>query len=139
MSKGFKTSVQRHNSLSTVRFGTKSVGRRLPLSVANENQQGGGNDENGNPQGTLGEDTRRSLWSFLGAGAAGSAILIDIAALALAIAGAQEFVNSALPVAFLAFTLAVVGYFLGARMLAVGAIVFTVVALAVSAVVLQGL
>jgi hypothetical protein len=107
--------------------------------MANENQQGGGNDEDGNPQGSLGADTRRSLRSFLGAGAAGSAILIDIAAMGLAIAGAQEFVNSALPVAFLAFTLAVVGYFLGARMLAVGAIVFTVVALAISAVVLQGL
>jgi hypothetical protein len=59
--------------------------------------------------------------------------------MAVAIAGSQEFVNSVLPVAFLAFTLAVVGYFLGARMLAAGALVFTVAALAISAVVLQGL
>lgn len=109
------------------------------MSMANENQQGGGNGEGGDPQGSLGEDTKRSLRSFLGAGAAGSAILIDIAAMVAAIAGSQEFVNSVLPVAFLAFTLAVVGYFLGARMLAAGALVFTVAALAISAVVLQGL
>jgi hypothetical protein len=47
--------------------------------------------------------------------------------------------NNAVPVAFLALTLAVVGYFLGARMLAAGAVVFTVVALALAAAVIQWL
>ncbi len=104
-----------------------------------EDQPGGGNEGEGNPQGDLSEDTRRSLWLFLGAGAAGSAILIDVVAMVLAFAGSQEFLNSAVPVAFLAFALAVTGYFLGARMLAIGAVAFTVVALAISAAALQWL
>ncbi|MBA3474561.1 MAG: hypothetical protein H0T57_15305 [Rubrobacter sp.] len=45
--------------------------------------------------------------------------------------------NDAVPVAFMAFTLAVIGYFLGARMLAVGAVVFTVIAIAVAAAIMQ--
>lgn len=107
-------------------------------AARNENQPGG-NSEDVNPQGSLSEDTRQSVWFFLGVGAAASAILIDVVAMAVAFAGSREFLNSAVPVAFLAFTLAVVGYFLGARMLAVGAMVFTVVALAVSATALQWL
>lgn len=104
-----------------------------------EDQPEGGNEGEGNPQENLSEETRQSLWLFLGAGAAGSAVLIDVVAMVLAFAGSREFLNSAVPVAFLAFTLAVAGYFLGARMLAVGAVVFTVVTLAVSAVALQWL
>ncbi len=102
-----------------------------------EDQPGGGNDEGDNPQGNLSEETKRSVWFFLGVGAAGSAILLDVAAIATAFSGSQEFLNDALPVAFMAFVLAVIGYFLGARMLAVGAVVFTVIALAVAAVIMQ--
>ncbi len=108
-------------------------------AARDENQPGGTDGEDGNPSGSLSGDTRQSVWFFLGVGAAGSAILVDVVAMAVAFAGSREFENSAIPVAFLAFMLAVVGYFLGARMLAVGAVVFTVVALAVSAVVLQWL
>ena len=104
-----------------------------------ENQPGGGNEEGDNPQGSLSEDTKRSVWYFLGVGAAGSAILVDVAAIATAFSGSQQFLNDAAPVAFLALMLAVIGYFLGARMLAVGAVAFTVVALAVAAVIMQWL
>jgi hypothetical protein len=104
-----------------------------------EDQPGGGNDGEENPQGNLSEETRRSVWYFLGVGAAGSAILVDVAAIATAFSGSQEFLNDAAPVAFLALMLAVIGYFLGARMLAVGAVVFTVIALAVAAVIMQWL
>ncbi|MCA1715791.1 MAG: hypothetical protein LC781_02670 [Actinobacteria bacterium] len=104
-----------------------------------EDQPGGGNDGEENPQGNLSEATRRSVWFFLGVGAAGSAILVDIAAIATAFSGSQEFLNDAAPVAFLALMLAVIGYFLGARMLAVGAVVFTVIALAVAATIMQWL
>ena len=104
-----------------------------------ENQPGGGNDEGDNPQGGLGEETRRSVWYFLGVGAAGSAVLVDVASVASAFSGNQEFLNNAVPVAFMAIVLAVIGYFLGARMLAVGAVVFTVIALAVAAVIMQWL
>ena len=108
-------------------------------AARNENQPAGESEEDGNPQGGLGEETRRSVWYFLGVGAAASAVLVDVAAMAVAFAGSQEFLNSAIPVAFIAFTMAVVGYFLGARVPALGAMVFTVVALAVSAVALQWL
>jgi hypothetical protein len=47
--------------------------------------------------------------------------------------------NDAAPVAFLALMLAVIGYFLGARMLAVGAVAFTVIAIAVAALIMQWL
>lgn len=104
-----------------------------------ENQPAGESEEDANPQGSLAQETRRSVWYFLGVGAAGSAVLMDVVAMAFAFAGSEEFWNSAIPVAFLAFTLAVVGYFLGARMVALGAMAFTVVALAVSAVALQWL
>ena len=70
-------------------------------------------------------------------GAAGSAILVNLAAIATAFLDNQEFLNTAVPVAFIAFTLAVIGYFLGARMLAVSAVVFTVIALAVAATIMQ--
>ena len=106
-------------------------------AARNENRPAGESEEGANPQGGLAQETRRSVWYFLGVGAAASAVLVDVVAMAVAFAGSQEFLNSAVPVAFLAFTLAVVGYFLGARMLALGAIAFTVVALAVSAVALQ--
>jgi hypothetical protein len=108
-------------------------------AARNENQPAGESEEDGNPQGGLGEETRRSVWYFLGVGAAVSAVLVDVVAMAVAFAGSQEFLNSAIPVAFIAFTMAVVGYFLGARVPALGAMVFTVVALAVSAVALQWL
>jgi hypothetical protein len=104
-----------------------------------EDQPGGGNDGEENPQGNLSEETRRSVWYFVGVGAAGSAILVDVAAIATAFSGSQQFLNDAAPVAFLALMLAVIGYFLGARMLAVGAVAFTVVALAVAAVIMQWL
>jgi hypothetical protein len=106
-------------------------------AARNENQSAGGSEEDGNPQGSLGEETRRSVWHFLGVGAAGSAILVNLAAIATAFLDNQEFLNTAVPVAFIAFTLAVIGYFLGARMLAVGAVVFTVIALAVAATIMQ--
>ncbi len=108
-------------------------------AARNENQPAEESEEDANPQGSLGEETRQSVWYFLGAGAAGSAILIDVAAIAAAFSGRQEFLNDAVPVAFLSFTLAVIGYFLGARMLAIGAVVFTVIAIAVAAVILQWL
>jgi len=105
----------------------------------NDNQPEGEDDKAGSPQGSLREETRRSIWFFLGVGACVTAILIDVAGVATAFSGAQEFLSDAVPVAFLAFALAVVGYFLGARMLAAGAIVFTVVALALAAAVIQWL
>lgn len=105
----------------------------------NENQPVGEDDETGNPQGNLREETRQSIWFFLGVGASVSAILIDVAGVATAFSGAQEFLNDAVPIAFLALVLATVGYFLGARMLAAGAIVFTVIALALAAAVIQWL
>lgn len=105
----------------------------------NENRPEGEDDEARSPQGNLREETRRSIWFFLGVGASITAMLIDVAGVATAFSGSQEFLNDAVPIAFLAFALAVVGYFLGARMLAAGAIVFTVVALALAAVVIQWL
>ena len=108
-------------------------------AARNENQPAGESEEDGNLQGGLGEETRRSVWYFLGVGAAGSAILVDVAAIATAFSGSQEFLNDAASVAFLAFALAVIGYFLGARMLAVGAVVFTVIAIAVAAAIMQWL
>ena len=108
-------------------------------AARNESQPAGESEEDGNSQGGLGEETRRSVWYFLGVGAAGSAVLVDVVSVASAFSGNQEFLNNAVPVALIAFTLAVIGYFLGARMLAIGAVVFTVIALAVSAVALQWL
>ena len=108
-------------------------------AARNENQTGVGSEEDGNPQGGLGEETSRSVWFFLGMGAAGSAILIDVAAVVSAFFNDQQFVNNAVPVAFLAIMLAIIGYLLGARMLAVGAVVFTVIALAVAAAIVQWL
>jgi fatty acid desaturase len=105
----------------------------------NENQPEGKDDEAQSSQGSLREETRRSIWFFLGVGASVTAILIDVAGVATAFSGSQEFLNDAVPIAFLAFALAVVGYFLGARMLAAGAIVFTVIALSLAAVVIQWL
>ena len=164
---GYRIRVQRQSSVDAVRGGTKRVGEDTLLSIAiasfvalvivgalaglfffrafgqaaarNENQPVGESEEDANPQGSLGEETRRSVWYFLGVGAAGSAILVDIAAIATAFSGSQEFLNNAVPVAFIAFTLAVIAYFLGARMLAVGAVVFTVIAIAAAAVILQWL
>ncbi len=106
-------------------------------AARNESQVGGGNDED--QPASLGEETRRSVWFFVGVGAAASAVLVDLVAVATAFSGTQEFLNNAVPTAFLAFILAVVGYFLGARVLAVGAVVFTVVALAVAAAIIQWL
>ena len=107
-------------------------------AARNENQPGGGDAEAGNPEG-LREETRRSVWHFVGMGAAGSAILVSLAAIITAFSRAQEFQNDAAPVGFIALILAVVGYFLGARMLAVVAVVFTVVALVIAAIISQSL
>ena len=107
-------------------------------AARNENQPGGGSEEDGDLQG-LGEETRRSVWHFLGVGAAGSAILIDVAAVVSAFFNDQQYVNNAVPVAFLAIMLAIIGYLLGARMAAIGAVVFTVIALAVAAAIVQWL
>jgi hypothetical protein len=134
--RGFRIYAQRQNNGSVSGPARKAWGRRPVLS---EDQPGGGNDEGDNPQGNLSEETRRSVWFFLGVGAAGSAILVDVAAIATAFSGSQEFLNDAAPVAFLALMLAVIGYFLGARMLAVGAVAFTVIAIAVAAVIMQWL
>ena len=108
-------------------------------AARNENQPAGESAEDGNSQSGLSEETRRSVWYFLGVGAAGSAVLVDVVSVASAFSGNQEFLNNAVPVAFIALTLAVIGYFLGARMLAIGAVVFTVIALAVAAAILQWL
>ncbi len=108
-------------------------------AARNESQPGGGSEEDGNPQGGLDEETRRSVWHFLGVGAAGSAILIDVAAVVSAFFNDQQYVNNAVPVGFLAIMLAIIGYLLGARMAAIGAVVFTVVALAVAAAIVQWL
>ena len=108
-------------------------------AARNENQSGGGSEEDVNPQGGLGEETRRSVWFFLGMCAAGSAILVDVAAVISAFFNDQQFVNNAVPVAFLAFMMAIIGYLLGARMIAVGAVVFTVIALTVAAAIVQWL
>jgi hypothetical protein len=108
-------------------------------AARNENQPGGGSEEDGDAQGGLGEETRRSVWFFLGMGAAGSAILIDVVAVVSAFSNDQQFVSNAVPVAFLAIMLALIGYLLGARMLAVGAVVFTVIALVIAAAIVQWL
>ena len=108
-------------------------------TARNENQPGGGSEEDGDAQGGLGEETRRSVWFFMGMGAAGSAILVDVAAIISAFFNDQQFVNNAVPVAFLAIMLAIIGYLLGARMIAVGAVVFTVIALVVAAAIVQWL
>jgi len=105
----------------------------------NENQPEGEDDEARSSQGSLREETRRSIWFFLGVGASVTAMLIDVAGVATAFSSYQEFLNDAVPIAFLAFALAVVGYFLGSRILAAGAIVFTVVALVLAAAVIQWL
>lgn len=68
-----------------------------------------------------------------------TAMLIDVAAVVTAFSGDNQFENNASSVAFLAFMLAVIAYFLGARMIAAGAVVFTVVALAVAAAIMQWL
>ena len=105
-------------------------------AARNENQPGGGDAEAGNPEG-LREETRRSVWHFVGVSAAGGAILVSLAAIGTAFSRAQEFQNDAAPVGFIALILAVVAYFLGARMLAVVAVVFTVVALVIAAIISQ--
>ena len=63
-------------------------------AARNENQPGGGDAEAGNPEG-LREETRRSVWHFVGMGAAGSAILVSLAAIITAFSRAQEFQNDA--------------------------------------------
>lgn len=108
-------------------------------AARDEDQAGGGNEEDGDQPGSLGEETRRSVWFFLGVGAAMTAMLIDVAAVVTAFSGDNQFENNASSVAFLAFMLAVIAYFLGARMIAAGAVVFTVVALAVAAAIMQWL
>ena len=110
------------------------VGR---AAARNENQPEGGDAEAGNPEEGLREETRRSVWHFVGVGAAGGAILVSLAAIGTAFSRAQEFQNDAAPVGFIALILAVVAYFLGARMLAVVAVVFTVVALVIAAIISQ--
>jgi hypothetical protein len=63
-------------------------------------------------------------------------VLISVAAVVSAFSTDVQFESSGLPAGFLGFILAVVGYFLGARRLGAMAIVFTVLAAVLGAVVI---
>ncbi len=102
----------------------------------NEDAPGDAGDEGGSQQDNLSEENKRSFRFFLGAGAAMSAVLISVAAVVSAFSTDVQFESSGLPAGFLGFILGLSGYFLGARRLGAGAIVFTVLATVLGAVVI---
>ena len=104
--------------------------------ASNEDAPGDAGDEGGSQQDNLSEENKRSFRFFLGAGAAMSAVLISVAAVVSAFSTDIQFASSGLPAGFLGFILALSGYLLGARRLGAGAIVFTVLATVLGAVVI---
>ncbi len=106
-------------------------------AARNEDRPGSGGDEDGSQQANLGEEVKRSVWFFLGVAAAALSMLIGAAVLVSALTGLGDFANSVVPGAFLGFILGVAGYFLGARKLGIGAVVFTVIALVLAGVVIS--
>jgi hypothetical protein len=79
----------------------------------------------------------RSLLLFLGMGAAVGALLTNVALLAAALYGSEMFSANVFSTLFLGIVLGVAGYFMGARKLGVAAVVVTVVATVIGAVLQQ--
>ncbi len=102
----------------------------------NEDAPGDGENEGGGQEDNLSEENKRSFRFFLGAGAAISAVLISVAAVVSAFSTDIQFESTGLPAGFLGFILGLLGYFLGARKLGAMAIVFTVLAAVLGAVVI---
>ena len=102
----------------------------------NEDAPGDGEDERGSQEDNLSEENKRSFRFFLGAAAAISAVLISALAVVSAFTTDIQFESTGLPAGFLGFILGLVGYFLGARRLGAGAIVFTVLAAVLGAVII---
>ena len=112
--------------------------RVLGQSAArNEERPGGGEEEDESQQANLGEEGKRSIRFFFGAALAVLSMLVGVAVLVSAVTGVGDFANSLVPGAFLGCILGVGGYFLGARKLGVGAVVFTVVALVLAGLVMS--
>jgi hypothetical protein len=79
----------------------------------------------------------RSLLLFLGMGAAVGALLTNVAVLAAALYGSEMFSANVFDTLFLGIVLGIAGYFMGARKLGVAAVVVTVVATVIGAVLQQ--
>ncbi|CAA9447091.1 MAG: hypothetical protein AVDCRST_MAG28-978 [uncultured Rubrobacteraceae bacterium] len=75
------------------------------------------------------ETPQRSFLLFMGIGAAVVALLTNVAALAAAFYGNEQFPANAFPTAFIGITLGLLAFFLGARRLGIAAVVVTVVTL----------
>jgi hypothetical protein len=104
--------------------------------ASNEDISEDGENEGGGQEDNLSEENKRSFRFFLGAGAAITAMLISAAAVASAFSADIQFESTGLPAGFLGVILGLLGYFLGARRLGAMAIVFTVLAGVLGAVVI---
>ncbi len=93
----------------------------------------------GEEESAASENPRRSFLLFLGIGAAVGALLTNVAALAAAFYGDENFPANAFPTAFIGLSLGFLGYFMGARKLGIAAVVVTVVTLALGTVVVEWL
>ena len=81
------------------------------------------------------DNPERSLLLFLGMGAAVGALLTNVAVLAAALYGSEMFSANVFDTLFLGIVLRVAGYFMGARKLGVAAVIVTVVATVIGAVI----
>ena len=93
----------------------------------------------GEEESAASESPKRSFLLFLGIGAALSALLTNVAGLAAAFYGDENFPANAFPVAFIGLSLGSLGYFMGARKLGIAAIVVTVVTIALGSAVVEWL
>ena len=106
------------------------------LAGAPASNEDAGENEGGGQEDNLSEENKRSFRFFLGAGAAITAMLISAAAVASAFSADIQFESTGLPAGFLGVILGLLGYFLGAHRLGAMAIVFTVLAGVLGAVVI---
>ena len=83
------------------------------------------------------DSPERSLLLFLGMGAAVGALLVNVAVLAAALYGSEMFSANVFDTLFLGIVLGVAAYFMGARKLGVAAVVVTVVATVIGAILQQ--
>ena len=83
------------------------------------------------------DSPERSLLLFLGMGAAVGGLLANVAVIVAALYGNEMFSANVFDTLFLGIVLGVAGYFMGARKLGVAAVVVTVVATVLGAVLQQ--
>lgn len=83
------------------------------------------------------DSPERSLLLLLGMGAAVGALLVNVAVLAAALYGSEMFSANVFDTLFLGIVLGVAAYFMGARKLGVAAVVVTVVATVIGAILQQ--